>query len=377
MLRRGFYLFDNFVNHPQVLPYALFGQLAGFTYFVGEGVRHAIGGEFIPFYLTGAGETKAFRGSMKRKPSTFSEAVGYKKKQKTSAWKPQAAPTPAPSIAAPTPAPSTAAQASTMGNPMGQEDAVKPVGSVSNYAPDYFTFKGKSVHSFSHSGATVNTTTGAVGTDAALGYRDYRLNSASDPNLTTTGTGTYNTMVNGFEIWKTYYDYYRVLGTKVKLTFMKREYILDAVQLDGTSAITSALGASYYNGFPWMVGFVADPSNRLGSYFTGKLFSDIVVGKHQHMEWLQHGRLTMDYEYTPEAWDRSIETAQEDGLWTAVSANPSCIDCLKVIVAPFSDRNAGFIDVIVEIEQTVQMRQMNDATLQGEYANTGTVVAGG
>ena len=85
----------------------------------------------------------------------------------------------------------------------------------------------------------------------------------------------------------------------------------------------------------------------------------------------------MSYNYTPDSWDRSIETAQEDGLWTAISANPSCVDCLKIICAPLSDQNVGFIDVIVELEMTVQMRQMNNSTLQGEYANTDTAVAGG
>lgn len=365
MLRRGFHAFDNFVNHPQVLPYALFGQLAGFTYFVGEGVRHAIGGEFIPFYLTGAGETKAFRGSMKRKPSTFAEAVGFKK-QKTSAWKPAAVPTAVPS-----------ATASTMGNPMGQEDPVKPVGAVANYAPDYFTFKGKSVHCFMASGATVNSTTGAVTADCALTYKDFRLNSASDPNLTLTGSDSNNSMINGFEIWKTYYDYYRVLGCQVNLTFMKREIKYNQVISGGTTAITQAVGPDYYNGFPWMVGFVCDPSNRLGSHFSGKTYRDILVGKHQHMEWLQHGMLRMSYNYTPESWDRSIETAQEDGLWTAIASNPSCVDCLKIICAPLGNQNVGNIDVIVELEMTVQMRQMNNSTLQGEYANTDTAVAGG
>ena len=224
----------------------------------GEGVRHAIGGEFIPFYLTGAGETKAFRGSMKRKPSTFAESAGFKK-QKTSAWKPAAAPTAVPS-----------ATTSIMGNPMGQEDPVKPVGAVANYAPDYFTFKGKSVHSFYASGATVNSTTGAVTANAALTYQDFRLNSASDPNLSATGSGSSNSMINGFEIWKSYYDYYRVLGTQVNLTFIKREYLLNEVAITGTTAITNAVGPDYYNGLPWMVGFVCDPSNRLGSHLLAK-----------------------------------------------------------------------------------------------------------
>lgn len=158
---------------------------------------------------------------------------------------------------------------------------------------------------------------------------------------------------------------------------MKREYILNEVAMTGTTAITQAVGPDYFNGFPWMVGFVCDPSNRLGSHFTGKTFRDILVGKHQHMEWLQHGMLRMSYNYTPESWDRSIETAQEDGLWTPIASNPSCVDCLKIICVPYDTNNVGFIDVIVELEMTVQMRQMNNATLQGEYANTDTAVAGG
>lgn len=85
----------------------------------------------------------------------------------------------------------------------------------------------------------------------------------------------------------------------------------------------------------------------------------------------------MSYNYTPDSWDRSIETAQEDGLWTAIASNPSCVDCLKVICAPLSTNNVGEIDVIVELEMTVQMRQMNNSTLQGEYANTDTAVGGG
>lgn len=246
----------------------------------------------------------------------------------------------------------------------GKENGLKPYGATSNYLPDYFTFRGTSTiwkkfdgTARGDSGAPAN----AVNSSQSIRIR---LNSPADINLTTTGSNDSNAPLKGFSHWKTTYSHYRVIKTEVKIYFNRRRWEL--AKPSGTTAAETV--AHYYDDTPYMVGFVCDPSGRLGTNLDSKSFHAILKGKHVAHKYLIGGQQTgFSYTYVPESWDMSLPVQQRDQFWTPVSTNPTSSDIMIIYVAPVDLNATAAIDCIVEVEMTVQMRELNDSILAGLY----------
>ena len=247
-----------------------------------------------------------------------------------------------------------------------RSDQLKPFGATANQVPDYFTFRGKSViykqidlNSRNTAGAPTNTVT------TAQGIR-LRLNSPADINLSTTGTDVNNVPLKGFTTWKAFYTHYRVIETKVSIYFNRRRWSI----FTNTSAATSAANNidHFYDDTPLVAGFVCDPSARLNDTLTGKDWRSILVGKHVASKYLTGGQQTgFNYTYTPESWDMSLQTAQKDQFWTPVDLNPPSQDLLYIFVAPCNANCTGTVDISIEVEMTVQMRELNTTELGKLY----------
>lgn len=276
-------------------------------------------------------------------------------------------------------APSTAGMGSVAEgrSSVGYEDPIKPHPKPANVIPDTFTFKGRNVIQTSHVyGSRVYTSgavTGAVSVDTSK-VVSLRLNSPVDTNLTTTTADNSNVALNGWDTWKQYYTHYSLIETKVKIHFFRRRK--NVYQTSNVDHNDSALG-DFYDDIPLCVGFLCDPSNRLGAtVLSGLNFRKVIIGPHVAHQYLMGGeRCTLSYTYTPGSWDSAIENVQQDGIWTPTSQNPTTLDYMHVFSNPIGANATGELDIIIEVEQTVQMRQYTLTTLAGLY-NLDTRIAG-
>lgn len=379
---------NNRLHNPAVLPYLLGGQIFVAGGFALEYTRRALGLDAAGYYVTGGGLDTPVKEGNKRGGDPNWTAPGSSKRQKTRDtpdgldevrrnYRDTPSDTPPEKMDSSGGQQHTSPAAAALRAGTGNgEDPVQPFGVVADYAPDYFTVRGKACGAAEFSGAPVNLTTGETTGTAANGEWQIRLNSPADWNVTATGSVPANTEMNGFDLWKGLYSHYRLLQTKVKLTFFKKHVVYGMVAVGGTTSVTNKF-MEYANSAPVSVGYVADPSNRLGTQLLGKNFAEIRNGKHVHFEAMMHGMTSMTYVYTPGKWDQSIETTQEDGIWTATNTNPSTQDILHILVIPHTQGAIYQMEVMVELEMLVQFKQFTDATLTAIYTGTITGVAGG
>lgn len=245
----------------------------------------------------------------------------------------------------------------------GNEDNLKPYGSTALIRPDYFTFRGRTMvtdelqlNSRNNDGSPQNT----ISTSRILRIR---LNSPADINLNVTGAAEGNRPIKGFKDWSTYYTHYRVIKTEVKCYFNRRRW---AIALTGATAVNNVI--NFYDDTPAVCGFVCDPSGRLGTTLAGKDYRALLQGKHVAHKYIIGGQQAgFTYTYTPEQWDASLNNQQTTAFWTEVTKNPINNDVLCFFVAPCAGNCTGNVDCIVEVEQTIQMREFNDTTLGGIY----------
>lgn len=265
---------------------------------------------------------------------------------------------------------------------VGYEDPLKPARNPANVIPDTFTFKGRNVVQTSHVYANRVGATGVVENAVSVNLAKVvtlRLNSPVDINITTTGNDEANVPINGWDIWKTYYTHYSLISTKVNIhMFRRRNNVIQVTALPVSAPdAKDACRQDFYDDIPICVGFVCDPSNRLGSAQLSSLnFKKILLGPHVAHQYLMGGeRCSFSYTYRPGDWDSAIENVQQDGIWTPTSQNPTTLDYFHVFTNATGANAAGEIDIIVEIEQEVQMRQYTLTTLQGLYSQD-TRIAG-
>ena len=259
----------------------------------------------------------------------------------------------------------------------GYEDPIKPHPKPANVIPDTFTFKGRNVVQTSHLYADRVASTGAIQNAVSVDtckVVSLRLNSPADVNLTTTGADNSNVPINGWDTWKSYYTHYSLIETRVKVHFFRRRN--NIFQSTAVSSDSNARG-DFYDDIPICVGFVCDPSNRLGAtVLAGLNFKKIIIGPHVAHQYLMGGeRCSFSYVYTPGSWDSAIENVQQDGIWTPTSQNPTTNDYFHIFSNAVGANAAGELDIVVELEQTVQMRQYTLTTLTALY-NHDTRIAG-
>lgn len=119
--------------------------------------------------------------------------------------------------------------------PGREEDPVIPFGPPANVLAPYHTFKGRNVVYTEFDMGSILETTGAV--SASSKYTKamrIRLNSPNDVNPIVSGTDQFNKSMNGWDLWKSYYQYWKLISTNVKITFIRRSQEVRAVS--GTQA---------------------------------------------------------------------------------------------------------------------------------------------
>ena len=375
--RREIHGLNNRLHHPNALPYIFGAQILSAGGVALEYTRRSLGLDAAGYYLTGGGEEtpekakgeaptqSGARSGQKRLRSGEAkqeslDPVRQRLRFEPTAARPQKMDTSdEPTIEA---ARARGADSGMTGN---SEDPVMPFGRVAEFAPDYFTVKGRFAGGAIFTGAVVDPVQGNSGNNAVPAEFQVRVNSPADWNLSVTVANQNNNEMIGFSHWKTMYSHYRLLKTDLRITFIRRRVQFDNVVVGTTNPATILQNKflSNNNEIPILVGYVADPSNRLGNQLITPTTRNWIEGsqaKHSHFEWLQHGRLSMAYHYTPGAWDQSIETTQQDGIWTAVNANPSTQDVLHIVAYPLEKEAVYTLDVIVEGTMLVQFKQFTN-----------------
>lgn len=391
-------------DRPENLPYIFGAQVVASGLLALEGTRRALGGDY-QFYTGFSGGKprpdstrldRYFRGSTslpnssptdrmpKRQRMDDSDSLlsgaedaragGYSVPSMRALPAPLQAALPAPSSASsqaalPAPEPSAAAKvAGGAGTGGREEDGLKPIHHIPLILPDYYTFRGRSIVRHRWTGPAYNTSTGVPDSLTDLSGNVYELwmNVPYDVNKNTTGTSNINTTISGYGLWKTYYKYYNVVGTRVKVTFKRnnRQFTekkaLDDVLINRNAAL--------------YVGFIADPGNLIS--IGSKDYTNWVGRPHSHFELICDGETqSFVYNYNFDKWDTDIAQVQQDGIWTLIDNAPSTKDVLKICVFPTDLETQGHMDIFIEVEQVVQMRQWNATTLSDIIYKTTAVPA--
>lgn len=251
----------------------------------------------------------------------------------------------------------------------GSEDPIQPFTNPPNVINDVYTFKGRNVFQAVFQLGDRSAADGSVSTPPSLGTSQVlsiRVNAPGDPNLTVSANNSSdnNRPINGWDIWKTHFTHYSVISTKINVQFFRKRK--NPVQL---TAVSGSTYGDFYDDAPMVVGFICDPSNRFGAAeVVQRGFKSLLLGPHVAHQYLMGGeRCNFSYTYTPNMWDSAIENAQEDGIWTVTSLNPTTLDYMHFFASPTNAFCTGEIDVIVEMETTVQMKQLTIDTLKNLY----------
>lgn len=373
-------------DHPNNLPYIFGAQIAATGLLALEGTRRALGGDYQFYTGFSGGKSrpdstridKYFRGPTSRAGSNPTNRMPKRQRMEdVDSLISSGVNAPAGGISSMETDDPTAAQPATQalrasgsGGTGGsrEEDGLKPIHTIPNILPDYFTFRGRSIVRHRWTGPAYNTTTGVPDDLGDLSGNVYELwmNVPYDVNKNTTGTSNINTTISGYGLWKTYYKYYNVVGTRVKVTFKRnnRQFTekksSDDVRLNRNAAL--------------YVGFIADPGNLIT--VGTKDYTNWVGRPHSHFELICDGETqSFVYNYNFDKWDTDIAQVQQDGIWTLIDNAPSTKDVLKICVFPTDKETQGHLDIFIEVEQVVQMRQWNSNTLDNIIYKTTAVPA--
>lgn len=219
----------------------------------------------------------------------------------------------------------------------GEEVAVVPPPKrIAKTAPDYFTIN-LPFYQFE----TITSTTSATGE-----ARSIRLNSIWDPLA---GFGTIHQPL-GRDTWAGIYDYYRVLKTNVKLTFINHDPG-DRTTVSGTPTL--------------LVGWEeTDDNTSAGITQSAAAFAEAKATHHQIIagkEFTSHNATVMTYSYTPESWDNHVQSTGVEERWTPIGDNPATNHYLTRRIFPAalgSTPRTYDMECIIEVTYTVQFREL-------------------
>lgn len=218
-----------------------------------------------------------------------------------------------------------------------------------------------------------------------------RLNSIYDPIKKTHATklATFNTDVqpHGRHIWDTHFQFYRVLKTHVKLTFVNNR-VLHHLKDD------RPFNEHYVVGYE-LVDESQQISNHVDMFLMTKRAKREILGPAGFGITFKSGAVlpaeegdvvnqypqkvatkVMTYTYVPEAWNTHVEEKGQEERWTPIGANPS-IDHDMVIRIMHLDKalpeaTAKAIGVLIQVSYDVQFRESVDSFTKTLNNDTGT-----
>lgn len=247
------------------------------------------------------------------------------------------------------------------GNTMdkNQEIPVKPFGRVSKIVPDYF-----SINLPYYTKVTLNT--GNTGPSNEI---DLRLNSIYDPIVGATA----NNQPQGRDQWALTFQYYRVVGSQVKLTLLTNE----------TSGLTERPSTD-----TWVFAYELD--EQLGN--VSNSFDALMMTKHAERTLISTAPQTSAYNgtgithnpnhpnmsilqhtYSPGKWDHHVQEVGSQERWTPVGENPAYFHnmAIRLIGMDGQSITADRWELLVQVNYTVQFREANHTLIKQLEGNSG------
>ena len=224
----------------------------------------------------------------------------------------------------------------------GEEVEVVPIPKrVALTAPDYFTIT-LPYADYHHIPAFTAATTGV--------NRIYRLNSVFDPSTLATAH-----QPMGRDTWANVYDFYRVVHTKVKMTFINLSDITPG-EVNGSDTVI----------FGW-----EETDDSAGTIVTTRTaLMERKHADHRIVPGCDRGNLKngtyMEYAYSPTTWDNHVHSTGIEERWTAINSTPTNSHFIVMHIFPAkvgtTPQPMNF-ELAVEIEYTVQFREVKSSIL--------------
>lgn len=223
--------------------------------------------------------------------------------------------------------PSSSTMAS--GGTADEVPVVPPPKNISRVAPDYVTI----VHPY-YERQTITTA-------SSRGFNKvFRLNSSVSPSI----SGAHQPM--GRDTF-TYYGFYRVLSSHIRITFINRSSNTYLVGYELTDQDTAV-----------------HPKATDGEF----IFAESKLTHHKILPASTSGNPTVSqvsYDYTPEGWLHHVTNQGDDVRWTDIGSNPTIKRNLSMCGVTFDNSAVTHnMEVIYEISFTTQYRELATSVYQ-------------
>lgn len=213
-------------------------------------------------------------------------------------------------------------------------DVVPPPSRISKTVPDYFTIN------------LPYAEAARLDASAISDQLVYRLNSINDPNFTGSSDG-HNPM--GTAQWKTIYQYYRVLSSSFKFTFLNKSTETVVVGYEVRDSKAESLGA-------------------LNPFMESKQTAHVMLSGTTAASGGSN-TVSMTFHYSPDSFDHHVREIDSEERWTPVDNVPNIPHFIIPRVFSFSGGSVIFnVDVMVEIIYTCQYRESITSILTSENA---------
>lgn len=229
------------------------------------------------------------------------------------------------------------------GGTMG-ETPVMPHGATALIQPDYITLKHKWVSSIEWSELS-----------GALKRLEFRVNSPIDPYITNTTYGdSTNKRFNGFNEQCSRYRYYRLLSNHITFTFCRLS--------DGQT-----VGAIEDDSGPVAMGINYNPSNRYET-MSSSVLNWPQLAQARFTDWgISQGKndkMTFTVDYTPGAWDTSIDEQHKERLWTPMTQHQGPDDRITVWYQALHSNTDVHIQLVVTMTAVIQYREWDNQVVE-------------
>lgn len=229
------------------------------------------------------------------------------------------------------------------GGTMG-ETPVMPYGPTALIQPDYVTLKHKWV-----------TNIDLAELSGALKREEFRVNSPIDPYITNTTPGhIINKRFNGYNEQCSRYRYYRLLSNHITFTFCRLS--------DGQT-----VGAIEDDSGPVAVGINYNPSNRYETMSTS-VSNWPQLAQARFTDWgISQGKndkMTFTVDYTPGAWDTTIDEQHKERLWCPVNQHQGPDDRITAWYQALHSSTDVHIQLVVTMTAVIQYREWDNQIVE-------------
>lgn len=234
----------------------------------------------------------------------------------------------------------------------GEVAVVPPPKQISKIHPDYITI---TLPYFENIQIDVSKTNGTS-------HTDIRLNSIYDPIVGTVS----NTQPQGRDNWAQNFQFYRVLGTNVKLT------LINGQTAGGTTNPNNLLWAWGYE----LIEAGAAVANGIDMFQTTKHAKRAIIGPaastfdnfSSSHRISQPAMSVLTHEYHPESWDYHVHETGIEERWTPVGANPTNEHYMALRFIGYNGQDistfTGEMHLHIAIEYHVQFREVESSLLK-------------